>query len=224
MTKNSIVQAAENAPPPMTSWASQLIVWITRHWLAFFNAMWALYIFLPVLAPILMQGGYTTPARYIYGVYSFACHQLPDHSYLLFGDSLVPNLRQLEAGGMGAGLGLLDQRKFIGNGTVGYKIAICQRDMAIYGAVLLAGLLFGALRRRIKPIDWRLYLILLIPIALDGGSQLVGLRESNWFLRSVTGAIFGIASVWFAYPHVEQAMNDVREDELMRNTRSFSGL
>ena len=219
MTKNTDVHIGSREPSiPGINWASRLIIWITKHWLAFFNVMWGLYIFLPVLAPILINLGYPTPARYIYGFYSFACHQLPDHSYLLFGDSLIPNLRQLEAGGMPAGLGLLDQRTFIGNESLGYKVAICQRDMAIYGSVFLGGLLFGLVGRRAKPIDWRLYLILLIPMAIDGGSQLFGLRESNWILRSLTGSLFGMASVWFAYPHVEQAMRDVREDELARSS------
>ncbi|HXF62899.1 MAG TPA: hypothetical protein VNK95_14845, partial [Caldilineaceae bacterium] len=44
-----------------------LVVWIARHWLALFNIAWGAYVILPFLAPLLMQAGYTTPARVIYG-------------------------------------------------------------------------------------------------------------------------------------------------------------
>jgi len=55
-------------------------------------------------------------------------------------------------------------------------------------------------------------LIFVAPIALDGFSQLFGLRESNYLLRTATGAIFGLASVWLAYPHIEDAMRDALRD------------
>jgi uncharacterized membrane protein len=54
-----------------------------------------------------------------------------------------------------------------------------------------------------------LFLIFLIPIGVDGLTQLVGLRESNWELRTLTGALFGAAAVWFAYPYVDDAMQEV---------------
>jgi hypothetical protein len=30
----------------------------------------------------------------------------------------------------------------------------------------------------------------------------------NWLMRTLTGALFGIAVVWFAYPYLEKAFND----------------
>ncbi len=144
------------------------------------------------------------------------CHQLPDHSYFLFGDSLAPLKPALEAGGMPVGVNLFQERQFIGNPAIGYKVAICQRDIAIYAAVLLAGLLFGVVRRRLTALTLWFYALLLLPMALDGGTQLFGLRESNWLLRSLTGALFGVASVWLAYPYIEAAMQDVIENETQR--------
>jgi uncharacterized membrane protein len=38
----------------------------------------------------------------------------------------------------------------------------------------------------------------------------VGWRESTWLLRSITGALFGFASVWLLYPRLEQAMQEVQ--------------
>jgi len=186
-----------------------LINGIARHWLALFNTAWAIYLFLPITAPILLHMGWSTPARVIYGLYSFACHQLPDHSYFLFGADPVPLIPDLEAGGMAPHLDLLQRRQFIGNPQLGFKVAICQRDIAIYGAVLAAGLLYGLWRRQVRQLSLWVYLLFLIPIAVDGLTQLFGLRESTWELRTLTGALFGAASVWFAYPYVDDAMQDV---------------
>ncbi|HXF63990.1 MAG TPA: DUF2085 domain-containing protein, partial [Caldilineaceae bacterium] len=78
-------------------------------------------------------------------------------------------------------------------------------------------------RRRIRAPSLKVYLLFLIPIAVDGLTQLVGLRESNWWLRTLTGAIFGAASVWLAYPYIEDAMRDVIESEQQRQqSRSTS--
>ncbi len=200
------------APLPRSAFADgvdRLINGIARHWLAIFNTAWALYFLLPLAAPLFMQVGLVTPARVIYGLYSFTCHQLPDHSYFLFGANPVPLMPDLEANGMQAGLNLLQQRQFIGNPELGYKTAICQRDLAIYGAVLAAGLLYALVRRRMRQLPLWLFLIFLIPIGVDGLTQLVGLRESNWELRTLTGALFGAAAVWFAYPYVDDAMQEV---------------
>ncbi len=189
--------------------ADRLVNGIARHWLLLFNLAVTVYVGLPFLAPVLMEAGATAPASVIYGMYSFACHQLPDHSYFLFADTPTPTLSTLENWGMGAGVDLFQQRKFIGSQAVGYKVGICQRDVAIYGSVVIAGLLFGLFRRRLKSPSLKVYAIFLIPIAVDGLSQMVGLRESNWWLRTVTGALFGMASVWLAYPYIEEAMQDV---------------
>lgn len=95
----------------------------------------------------------------------------------------------------------LPQRSYF---VLGQQVAQCQRNTAIYGTLFLAGIAFGFLRQRLKPLDWRLYGLLILPMAVDGGTQLFGWRESNWELRTVTGALFGAASVWLAYPYVEQ--------------------
>lgn len=198
--------------------ANRIVLWIARHWLALFNIGWGSYVVIPFLAPILMQAGYTMPARVLYGVYSFTCHQLPDHSYFLFGDTFVPPTPTLEAAGAPSSEDLLLFRRFEGNMMVGYKVALCERDIAIYGSVLLAGLIFGALRntRRVRAPTIKVYLLFLIPIAVDGLTQLFGLRTSNWWLRTVTGALFGMASVWLAYPYIEDAMQEVIEVETVK--------
>ena len=202
-----------------TEVANGLVVWIARHWLLLFNVAWAVYVLTPFMAPIFMQLGWYAPARLIYAIYSVFCHQLPDHSYFLYGPDAAPPAPALATAGLPQGLDLFTQRKFIGNDLIGYKVALCQRDVAIYGSVLAAGLLYGLVRDRVRPLSLKVYAILLIPIAVDGLTQMFGLRESNWWLRTVTGAIFGFASVWLAYPYVDEAMAGVIETETLRQAQ-----
>src|SRR3990172_8611667 len=84
----------------------------------------------------------------------------------------------------------LPQRSFF---VFGYQVAQCQRNTAIYGALFLAGLAFAFVRRRLAPLDWRLYGLLSLPMAVDGGTQLFGWQESNWELRTATVVLFGKA-------------------------------
>ncbi|MFZ1752960.1 MAG: DUF2085 domain-containing protein [Caldilineaceae bacterium] len=196
--------------------ADGIVLGIARHWLLLINLAVGVYLFLPLAAPVLVEAGYQRPARAIYSLYSFACHQLPERSYFFFGEEPLYSLNVLEANGVKPGSNLFERRVFTGNPTVGYKTALCQRDIAIYGTVLLAGLIFALIRRRVRAPSVKVYLLFLIPIALDGFTQLFGLRMSNWWLRTVTGALFGAASVWLAYPYLEEAMNGVIKTELAR--------
>ena len=112
--------------------------------------------------------------------------------------------------------------------------------MAIYVTFLLAGLGYALVRRRVRGLSWRVFGLLILPMALDGGSHVVseitglGFRESNawlatltgnvlpaafytgttlgsfnWLMRTLTGALFAVAVVWFAYPILEQGFGDV---------------
>ena len=200
----------------LTRTANGLVIGMARHWLAIFNTVWAIYLFTPFLAPIFMQIGWTAPAGVIYAIYSVLCHQLPDHSYFLFGPTLVPQPAALIAGGMDSSASLFAERAFIGSPEVGWKVALCQRDVAIYSGVLLAGISYAFVRRRVGPLPFKLFVLLVIPMAVDGLTQLVGWRESTWLLRTLTGALFGVAAVYLAYPYVEDAMQEVLESELLR--------
>ena len=127
---------------------------------------------------------------------------------------------------------LLPARRFLGNERMGYKTALCQRDMAIYGFMLIGGLVYGLVRRRrkVKPLPiWAFIVFGLGPIALDGFSQLFSqygvalaplagigqflpLRESSPFLRTFTGALFGFLLVWLTFPHIEASMQGTEQD------------
>ena len=120
----------------------------------------------------------------------------------------------------------LSARNFIGvnNDVVntGYKTALCERDIAIWGSFFAFGLLFALFRKWIKPLPWYLWVLLAIfPVGLDGGSQLLGfltdifpdlviIRESTPLLRTLTGSMFGVFTGWFIYPRIEETMAGTR--------------
>ncbi|MGD8243815.1 MAG: DUF2085 domain-containing protein [Anaerolineae bacterium] len=205
--------------------ADRFIFWLSKRWLAVFNTLAFLYVGLPFLAPVLMHFGAERGAWLIYTIYRPLCHQLPQRSWFLFGRQLAYRLPELMELAGDAVTGPFSN-SFIGNETVGYKVAFCQRDTAIYGAIFLFGLLFGVLRQRwnVRPLPWWAYILLgLVPMGLDGGYQLLSYLvplvlprislqpyETTPLMRVITGLSFGWATVWLAYPYVQESMDDVR--------------
>jgi uncharacterized membrane protein len=210
--------------------------WMAHHYMLVFNLFLFLYAFLPFLAPVFMKAGWEGGAKVIYKIYSPLCHQWGFRSWFLFGEQAyyphteadIPGVISFESA-----TGISDQsdpsrqqaRLFEGDGVLGYKVALCQRDVAIWGSMLLFGLVFVATGRRIPKIHWMVWLILgLVPVGLDGISQLLSqlpvtagflgdilpYRESTPFLRSLTGSLFGLVTAWFMFPMVEETMADTR--------------
>lgn len=203
--------------------------WLSRHFMFLFNLFLVLYVGLPLAAPVLMKAGLEKPARVIYTIYSPLCHQLAFRSWFLFGEQTyyprslagIPGMisyEELE----GEDLDIMAARNFIGDDKIGYKVALCQRDMAIYASMLAFGLLFSLTGNRIPPIRWYIWIFVgLFPIGFDGFSQLPGLmnripewliiRESTPVLRSITGALFGLTTAWYLFPLIEMSMRETRE-------------
>ncbi len=206
----------------------RVMYWVSRHYLLVFNLVVALYVGLPFLAPTLMQVGATGPARVIYTLYGGVCHQLAFRSWFLFGEQpayprAAAGVKGLTPFGQATGLNeddLWGARRFLGNPRLGYKVAFCERDVAIYAAILLFGLIYAATRQRLRPLPWYLWLALgVFPIGLDGFTQLLSqppfhlwpyYRESTPLLRTLTGAAFGFTTAWFGVPMVREAMADTR--------------
>jgi len=220
------------------SGADRTMAWISRHYLAVFNFFILLYFGLPILAPVLMNAGATQPANIIYWMYKPLCHQFGFRSFFLFGEQPYYPLQEAGMAGVKtfdqvtgfedldnpAAFSRFQAREFTGNETVGYKIALCERDIAIYGAILLFGLIYALSGRRIKPLHWMLWMLIGIgPIGLDGFSQLFSQIEWSWLaailpyrestplLRVLTGGLFGLTTAWFAYPYMEESMAETRQ-------------
>lgn len=215
------------------SWTSsdRISYWLSRHYMLLFNLFVIVYAGTAFLAPVLMKTGANTPANWIYKGYSVVCHQLAYRSFFLFGAQPVYPRAAAgvegyatyeQASGFGEGNSVeeaLTARRFVGNEVMGYKAALCQRDLGIYLAILAFGILFVLTGKRLPPLPWYLWLLLgIAPIALDGLSQLLSqppfnfwaFRESTPFLRTLTGAMFGFFTAWFGYPLVEETMVDTR--------------
>ncbi len=212
--------------------ADRAILGLARHWLLVFNLAVFLYVGLPFLAPVLMQAGARGPARAIYTLYGGLCHQFGYRSWFLFGErSAYPrDVFELFTGiDANDPDNMLAARAYVGDEHVGFKVALCERDVAIYATLLGVGLIYALpfVRARVRPLPWPAYLLVgLVPIGLDGFSQLLSqypfdllpflawlpYRESTPLLRTLTGGLFGLANGWLALPYLHESMSGIRAD------------
>ena len=229
----AVISQFSQRPEPSTG--GKVARLMSRHYLSFFLILLALYVGLPLAAPVMLKAGLQKPAELVYTLYKPLCHQLAFRSFFLFGEQAVypresagvEGLLSYEAATGLHGDDLHSARAFLGDPVLGYKVALCERDMAIYGTMLLFGLIYLLSGKRIKGIHWALWLGFgLLPIALDGFSQLLsqtGLpilaflpyRESTPALRVITGALFGWFTAWYGFP----ALKDVFEESKSRQAR-----
>ncbi len=84
-----------------------------------------------------------------------------------------------------------------------HQLALEHRMLALALGLLIGGLLFAPLRRHLRPLNWRLLVLLILPMLIDVLSLTVGLRDSTWQWRVATGMLGSLAAVWWAYPHLE---------------------
>jgi uncharacterized membrane protein len=108
----------------------------------------------------------------------------------------------------------LPERSFF---ICGHQVGFCHRCAAMYTSIVAAGLLFGLLRRRIRPAALKIGGLLLAPILIDGLTHMfddllgIGFRGGgdaigtlNFWLRMITGALVGVAMLLAVYPRVER--------------------
>ena len=178
---------------------------MVRHFLAIITAIFGLWITLPWLAPVFAKLGWWGPANAIYTVYIFFCHQLPERAAILFGYQVAWCWR---------------------NSALYTSIFVVGLLCLTLGQ---AGRGPGILRRGIS---WQVLVLCSIPIALDGFSHMVGVRVDNawfdaltggafhaftvgdqmgtlnWWLRILTGGLFGAAVALFGYPLLARTLRE----------------
>ncbi len=201
--------AASASALSVPRWVVSLLVWGTRRWLALLTVLTVLYVGLSFLAPTAMHLGHEELAHRIYRLYSFTCHQLPASSFWLWGTDM-PFRASLDEFSLPADY--LAAREYVGNPTVGFKSGMCWRTLALYGSTAVFLLAYMGMHRHWKILPLWAGLILALPMAADGFSQLLGLRESNLYLRIVTGVLFSLSLVWALVPRVDAAMRHVAAD------------
>jgi uncharacterized membrane protein len=209
--------------------SDRITYWLSKHYLGLVNVLLLVYVGLPFLAPMLVRSGANFPATVIYRVYGTMCHQLAFRSWFIFGEQAyyprelagIQNVLTYEVLQDSQEIDLIAARNFVGNEMLGYKVALCQRDIAIYAAILLFGLVFLLTRRRFPTIPWYAWVVIgLGPIGLDGVSQLTSfsaglpdwlpIRESTPTLRTITGGLFGLMTAWYIMPMLEATSVEAR--------------
>src|SRR5215207_7979473 len=96
--------------------------WISNHWFETFLILYGLWVFIPWLAPLFMKLGWTVAGNTVYFIYSFFCHQLPERSLFFFGEKRMYSLAEIQSVWQNTANPMV-LRKFIGNETMGWKIA-----------------------------------------------------------------------------------------------------
>ncbi|HEY0733766.1 MAG TPA: DUF2085 domain-containing protein [Herpetosiphonaceae bacterium] len=159
-------------------------VLVTR-WPLLISGLLAIYAGLPWLSPLLRSWGFERIGQTIFAMYRTLCHQLPERSF------------------------------FIGQ----YQVCYCHRCTALYTSLLVMSVIFSIGRWQ-HAISNRLLLLLTLPMAIDGTWHLLndllpglGLRADvsavdslNFWLRIVTGALFAIGVVLWAYPRLQRGI------------------
>jgi uncharacterized membrane protein len=224
-----------------TNLLEHVVSGFARHWLFFVNVLIAIWVGLPWLAPVFMHWGWTSAGKAIYFLYSFQCHQLPERSFFLFGREAMYSLTEIQAVWQTTTDPFV-LRHFIGNPDMGWKVAWSDRMVWMYTSIPFGGLLYGLVRKQMKPISLGTFINLLLPMVIDGSTHMIsdfagigqGFRDTNiWlqiltnnafpinfyqgdglgsfnsWMRLITGVLFGIALVGFAFPHLNNTFADI---------------
>ncbi|MCC9078835.1 hypothetical protein FKZ61_022325 [Litorilinea aerophila] len=178
--------------------ADRLVCGVLRHWLAWLLTPLLIFVTLPFLAPVFMALGWQGLGTAIYTLFIPFCHQLPQRSLFLFGAQPTYTLAEIMQVYPTADPWQL--RFFYGTPEMGWKVAWSDRMVSFYFMTPVFGLLYAMLRRwgrSVRPLSVRALLLLLLPLALDGGTHLLsdlmfgissgGFRDTNAWLAWLTG-------------------------------------
>jgi uncharacterized membrane protein len=173
------------------------LYWFTKKWMLLFSLGFGLYVGLPFLAPVFMHLGWEGPGKFIYTVYTFLCHQLPQRSLFIFGQKTMYSLNEIQASWKNT-VNPLVLRQFIGNPQMGWKVAWSDRMVSMYASILFFAWLWYPLRKAIKSLPWWGLILLLTPMGVDGITHVVsdfagigqGFRDSNAWLAALTNNAF----------------------------------
>lgn len=203
--------------------------WMGRNMATVVVIFLTIYAFLPVLSPVLFKIDLHSPAKGIQKIYSYLCHQRVDRSLFLFAEDrlfafyTVEELK--EAGALpkekksGLPFEIYREEEFgypyWGNDKVGYKVAYCIRDNALYTGAVIMGWILIILRKKGRyplknNIPLWVYGALMFPMIFDGIFQTI-VEVTNWSSipewyilniekRVVTGVLFGIGfAIYIVY-------------------------
>ncbi len=218
----------------------QLLIWyLSRYWGWLANILAAAILGLGVLAPFLMATGRVDQAQDIYQFLATQNHQLPQRSYFLFSEKGgVQSYSQEQIIAWGADPKNL--QSYLGNPEVGFKMALNHRMTAIFIAILGGGLIWTVRRNRMQLSVGIFFLLTLPILIDGFSHMLSersgeGFRETNawaelisgnlftptfytgatigslnWWLRVITGTLFGLGLVGYLYGYLGGRFNAIR--------------
>ncbi|MCL4265456.1 MAG: DUF2085 domain-containing protein [Anaerolineae bacterium] len=217
----------------------KLVYWLARYWYFLFMAAASIFLLLGFLAPALLAEGYEAAGTAVYRFLAPHNHQLPERSYFLFGESGFIRTYSLEQV-IAFGADPQQAQAFTGNAHMGYKTALNHRMVAIFMGMVIGGLVWGWRRGR-PSLSLFVFILFTLPLLLDGFSHIIseqgsGFRESNdwlvvltggmgtavfytgttagtlnWWLRTLTGLLFGLGLVWFSFPRFASYFGGVKK-------------
>lgn len=176
---------------------NRIAYWVCRHWMVVFSLLYGLYVGLPFLAPVFMASGLNPLGRGIYTIYSFLCHQLPERSLFLFGPKIMVPMSEIQAHWQVTNNPFI-LRQFIGNPTLGWKVAWSDRMIYMFTSILIFAWVWWLFRSKIRNISWKIFVLFLLPMAVDGTTHLIsdlfglhqGFRDTNSWLAAITQNTF----------------------------------
>src|SRR3990172_5237364 len=179
--------------------ANRWAYWLCRHWLLVVSLLLGLYAGLPWLAPLFMKLGWTGAGNAIYLIYTTQCRQLPQRSFFLFLLKPMYSRAEIQAVWEATDNPLI-LRQFVGNPEMGWKVAWSDRMVSRYTGLFVFGLLYGLLRKRLKPLSLWGFALLILPMVVDGGTHMIsdlagigqGFRDSNAWLAALTNRAFPV--------------------------------
>ena len=213
--------------------------WLSQFWLPLALLLAIGVLALALLAPALEADGYSKEAQTVYRWLAPHDHQLPHRSYFLFGQQgwiQSYSLDQILAWGADP----QNLRAFTGNEEIGYKMGLNHRMTAIFIGIVVGGLIwaFAGGRPQVGGLVFLLMALPLLVdgfshLASDlhgSGSRQANLWAAwltgnffptefyqqstigslNWWLRSVTGFVFGLGLVWFLFTYISYRFTLIR--------------
>lgn len=177
--------------------------WIMRHWLGIGLGFFLLFNVGAWSAPVFMRLGFTDVGRGVYLLYAPFCHQMAQRSFFLFGPKLMYTPEELPVNTGGTRADTLIMRNFRGSPELGWKVAWSDRMVYMYGSLWLSAFIIGLVSRwrEVKPLPIWVFLLLLLPMVLDGTTHLLsdlgglfeGFRYNNAWLATLTNHAFSEA-------------------------------
>lgn len=133
-----------------------------------------------LLAPYLASAS-SWYTEFLYRFFHPICHQLPGRSFHLFGEPL----------------------------------GVCSRCASIYFAFLAGTLAYPFFHRRVvRPVHDMLHprnvlMVAVLPMVLDAGLEMLGLRESTFLTRTLTGGVFGLVVPFIILPAALEGVQQI---------------